>query len=53
MWHFCLNCKDWPTKDFDEISSAANPPWIGSVPNARSWKEAKNAKVLTKLCPSL
>jgi hypothetical protein len=21
-----MNCKDWPTKDFDEISSAANPP---------------------------
>jgi hypothetical protein len=21
-----MNCKDWPVKDFDEISSAANPP---------------------------
>jgi hypothetical protein len=21
-----MNCKNWPGKDFDEISSAANPP---------------------------
>ena len=29
LWHFCMNCKDWPSKDFDEISSAANA--IGSA----------------------
>jgi len=21
-----MNCKDWPSKDFDEVSSAANSP---------------------------
>jgi hypothetical protein len=26
FWHFCMNCKNWPAKDFDEISSATNPP---------------------------
>jgi hypothetical protein len=26
FWHFCMNCKDWPAKDFDEISSTANAP---------------------------
>ena len=26
LWHFCMNCSDWPAKDFDELSSAQNEP---------------------------
>jgi len=46
FWHFCMNCKDWPAKDFDELSSVMNTHWIGSATNARSWKKARIAKVL-------
>ena len=24
-WHFCTNCPDWPTSDYDERSTAGDP----------------------------
>ena len=26
LWHFGMNCSEWPTKDFDELSSTQNEP---------------------------
>jgi hypothetical protein len=26
LWHFCMNCGDWPAKEFEELSSAQNQP---------------------------
>jgi hypothetical protein len=50
LWHFCMNCKDWPAKDFDEISSAANPPVDRALRGMRGVGKKQNAKVLTKSC---
>ena len=52
FWHFCMNCKDWPAKDFDEISSAVNPPLDRLCAECAELEKSKNANVPMKSFPS-
>jgi hypothetical protein len=46
FWHFCMNCKDWPAKDSDEISSAVNPPLERFCAECAKLEKARIAKTL-------
>ncbi len=38
-WHFCTNCSNWPTRDYEETTSK---PTSGELDNECKAKEAAN-----------
>jgi len=50
FWYFCMNGKDWPTKDFNEISGAANPPLDRLCPKCAELDRGKSAKLPMRSC---
>jgi hypothetical protein len=46
-----MNCKDWPAKDFDEISSAVNPPLERLCAECAKLDESKNCQSSDEIVP--
>jgi hypothetical protein len=50
FWHFCRNCENWPTFDFEEVKDPEHPPKRGLLSAVYSTAEEEVLPRMDRAC---